>query len=229
MTPRFAQFVDPIFMHVIELVESLENGKQPSPEREHRLINDRLRFAEHELKRSDGQSWELAKYALVSWIDELLSTASNWSGRNWWVSRFLEREHFPTGTVDRHEMFFVKAKEAANLPGGDDALETFYICAMLGFSGFYGHGSQQKDDERVRLIVKKFNLPPDFTTWCDDFADVIEQRRAQQQSHAKLDAAEKTIATARPMWSRARLLWPWLLFALVLGLAVILWSFSRTS
>jgi type IV/VI secretion system ImpK/VasF family protein len=221
MSPRFAQFVDPIFMHVIALVESIDNGMQPPPERERRLINEQLRNAERELARTHDESWQLAKYALVSWIDELLFNASSWTGRNWWLGHLLEREHYPRGSVDRAEMFFVKAKEALNVPGGDDALETFYICAMLGFYGFYGHGSQHEDTERISLRVQQFDLPPDFTAWCGNMADVIGQRHAQQRSNADVEAAEQTIVTARPMWGRAKLLWPWLLAVLVGGLLVI--------
>jgi len=224
MTPRFAQHVDPIFMHVIELVESIDSGKQPSPERERRLINDQLRSAEHELSSTHGASWELAKYALVSWIDELLLNANNWSGQNWWLGHLLEREHFPTGTVDRHEVFFVKARDAADLPGGGDALETFYTCAMLGFYGFYGNGRQPKDDEMIRLVAQKFRLPSDLTTWSSDMAGVIRQRHAQQRSDPNLEAAEHTINTATPMWGRASLLWPWLLAVLMVGLIIIMMS-----
>jgi type IV/VI secretion system ImpK/VasF family protein len=220
MTPRFAQFVDPIFMHVIDLVESIDNGIQPSPERERRLINDRLRIAEHELKRTDPDSWKLAKYALVSWIDESLLNATNWSGRTWWRDHILEREHFEGG-ADCHEKFFVEAKQAASLPDGNDALETYYICTMLGFYGFYGNGSQVRDDERTQLVAQRFDLPSDFSTWSGNVADVIGQRHAQQRAGANLDAAEQTIVTAKPMWSRARLLWPWLLAVLVFGLVVI--------
>ena len=36
-----------------------------------------------------GLEWELAKYALVSWIDEIL-VETPWSGRDWWSNNVLE-------------------------------------------------------------------------------------------------------------------------------------------
>jgi type VI protein secretion system component VasF len=219
MTPRFAQQVDPIFMHAIDLMESIGRGKQPSAEREKRIINDHLRNAERELS---GKAWDLAKYAIVSWIDKSLLAADNWSGRDWWLTNTLEWEHYRS--AECHEMFFVKAKEAADLPIGDDALETFYVCAMLGFHGLYGGDVQGMDQERIRLAVRQFNLPPDLTAWVNGVARVIKQRHSGQRSGAEAEPPEHLIVTATPLWSRTRLLWPWLLAVLVAGLCIVVWS-----
>ena len=34
MTPRFALAIDPIFLHVLDLLDRIEQGEQPAPEAE---------------------------------------------------------------------------------------------------------------------------------------------------------------------------------------------------
>ena len=95
-------------------------------------IRSRLDHAEAQLGRTPD--WLLAKYALVAWIDEMLIVDAPWRDRDWWNENKLEWEIFQTNS--RYDLFYKKAKEAFALPQ-KDALETFYVCVVLGFRGLY--------------------------------------------------------------------------------------------
>ena len=105
MTPHFAKAVDPVFEYVLALLDRIEHQENPSPEQTQSFIRGTL------LSRADqqlGQSeeWRLARYALVCWIDEMLTIAP-WQGRDWWVNNVLEYSLFQT--ADRALLFFTRA------------------------------------------------------------------------------------------------------------------------
>src|SRR5690606_19814271 len=93
MTPAFAQSVDPISLHVLELIDRLNDGQEVSPADERMRIMSLIDQADAQL--GSGREWELAKYALVSWIDEILLDM-RWIGREWWTNNVLEVELFNT-------------------------------------------------------------------------------------------------------------------------------------
>ena len=78
MTPNFAAAVDPIFLHVLGLLERIGQSDAPNPTEERAVINNWIRHAEAQLGQK--QDWELAKYALVAWIDDVLIEAP-WTGK----------------------------------------------------------------------------------------------------------------------------------------------------
>jgi type VI secretion system protein ImpK len=131
MTPAFSDAVDPVFLDVLGLMERIGRDEHPSPKEERLRIRGWLDQAESIL--GHGPDWQLAKYALVAWIDDMLIDAP-WEGRGWWKENALEVEVFNTRL--RHEQFYVKAQEASALPR-KDALEVFYVCVVLGFRGLY--------------------------------------------------------------------------------------------
>lgn len=153
MTPEFAEAVDPAFLHMLELLERISRGERPDPQEERLHVKGWLDRAERKL----GQKidWELAKYSLVSWIDEMLIEAP-WEGRRWWTENSLEVELFGTGLAN--EQFYLKAKEAAALPRRD-ALEVFYVCVVLGFRGLY------RDPLGAATLAEPRGLPPDLEGW----------------------------------------------------------------
>jgi type VI secretion system protein ImpK len=93
MTPRFALAVDPIFLHVLDLLERINRGEQPNPQEERLRIRTLIDQGEALLGASE--QWELAKYAIVSWIDEMLVDAP-WDGHEWWSNHVFEVEMFKT-------------------------------------------------------------------------------------------------------------------------------------
>jgi type VI secretion system protein ImpK len=163
MTPEFAKAVDPVFLHVFGLLDRLGTGVQPSVEEERLRIRGLLDQADAMWGHTpDG---ELAKYALISWIDEMLTVEAPWQGSDWWKNNSLEWECFKT--QDRSEQFYVKAKEASALRR-KDALEVFYVCVVMGFRGLY------RDLNRAATFSEALQLPPDLDTWARQTAMAIQ-------------------------------------------------------
>ena len=114
MTPRFARAVDPIFNEVLVLLDRMHHGEPLDP-REQRLVIRGL-LEEGQAVVGAGREWELACYAMISWIDEMLGD-SPWQGLEWWSNNVLEMELYNTRLCYEH--FFVLAKEASTLPERD--------------------------------------------------------------------------------------------------------------
>lgn len=153
MTPEFAEAVDPIFVHVLGLLERISRDESPSPEDERERIRGWIDQAE--AKRGKSKDWQLAKYALVAWIDEVLINAP-WDHQDWWTNNVLERHYF--GHREAFHLFYSKAAEASALPN-KDALEVFYVCVVLGFRGLY------RDPGTALSYSEQMGLPPDLETW----------------------------------------------------------------
>jgi len=71
-----------------------------------------------------------ARYALACWLDEFFIEDSPW--RKSWSDNTLEKALYRTGL--RTSEFWEQARRAAQLPS-HDALETYYLCVLLGFRG----------------------------------------------------------------------------------------------
>jgi type VI secretion system protein ImpK len=167
MTPEFAKAVDPVFLYVIELLDRIATDEEVSPEEERMRVHAHLDRAESLL--GQAPDWQLARYALATWIDEVLIEAP-WTHAAWWKEHTLEWEDFQS--ADAYEAFYLKAKEAAALRK-KDALEVYYICAVLGFRGVY------RDPDRTAALAGPLDLPPDLETWAKQTAMVIQLGRGR--------------------------------------------------
>lgn len=185
MSPQFAAAVDPVFLKVLALMEKVEQDNVSSPEWERQAIESALREADSHL--SDGSGWTLAKYALASWIDDLL-ISTPWSGRDWWESNSLEFALFKSR--DRATKFYVKAKEAAELTRRD-ALEVFYLCVVLGFRGLYNLSE-------VEILAGQLDLPSSITAWKKNTAGALQLR----QGRPPIREAPRVATGAPPLESR---------------------------
>jgi type VI secretion system protein ImpK len=154
MTPKFSEAVDPVFLHVLRLLERIDRGEQPIAKEERHKIRDLITQAEGHLGQT--QDWQLAKYALVSWIDEVLIENSKWDGASRWKEDALEQEIF-SGMRAYHQ-FYARAKEASALTRRD-ALEVFYVCVVLGFRGLY------RDPVEAISEAESMGIPADLETW----------------------------------------------------------------
>jgi type VI secretion system protein ImpK len=174
MNPRFAAAVDPIFEHVLDALERIDRGEDVHAEDERERIRNLFRTADAEVGEKPG--WPLAKYALVAWIDDVFIEAP-WDGRNWWENNSLEFAYFKTR--DRATQFFLKAKESAEL-SQRDALEVFYLCAVLGFRGFYGLAE-------AAFLADQLQMPTDLESWAKRTAQSIQlgQGRPRLSSTAR--------------------------------------------
>lgn len=202
MTPSFAQAVDPISLHVLDLLDRLSMGRESSPADERLRIISLIDQAEAQL--GSGREWELAKYAITSWIDEMMLEAA-WSGRDWWTNNVLEVELFNTRLCN--EQFFLKAREAAAL-NRRDALEVFYTCVILGFRGLY------RDPELAVMFNRAHGLPDDLATWTRQAAMSIRVG----QDRPALAGPQREITGAPPLRAKPRVVWA------VLGLVVLIAS-----
>src|SRR4051812_33454291 len=118
MTDPFASLVSPVFQTVLNLQQRLEAGENPplGPEREQIVV------ALDEAARKAGISsqlshdFELAKHALVYWIDEILIN-SPWSHALEWRQQILEWDIYQERL--RADRFFEKAHEAEVLANTD--------------------------------------------------------------------------------------------------------------
>lgn len=161
MTPNFASAVDPIFLAVLDLLDRIRGNQPLEPATERESLQNRFREAEAQLGTS--RSWEIAKYGLTGWIDDVMISAP-WDGRSWWENNSLEFAFFKTR--DRATEFFVRAQQAAELPKRD-ALEVFYVCVVLGFRGLYGLS------EAV-FLADQLKIPPNVEDWAKRTARSIQ-------------------------------------------------------
>lgn len=211
MTPRFAQAVDPIFLHVLGLLDRISRGEKPSPQDERLKI--RALIDQAEARIGAGPEWDSAKYAIVSWVDEVL-VDTPWDGRDWWSNNVLEMEYFKTRNC--FEQFFVRAQEATTLTRRD-ALEVYYVCVVLGFRGLY------RDPATSDYLIQDFGLPPDIDAWAGQAA--LSIRLGQQRG--SLSGTRHEIAGAPPLRMKSLLLWSWWLVLMLATLNIAVFVLSR--
>lgn len=134
MTPEFANLVNPIFHRVLDLMDRLERGERPDLEHERNLIRNELEDAELTAASPESpvrlEEFQLAKRALIYWIDEVLTVANPD-----WKEITLEREYY--GTRDRAANFYVEGELKARR-SSPDVVETWYLAMVLGFVGDIG-------------------------------------------------------------------------------------------
>lgn len=209
MTPKFAQACDPVMLHILALLERINRDENPAPQDERLRIRALMDQAEALL--GAGREWQLAKYGLASWVDEMLVDAP-WSGRDWWSNNVLEMELFNSRQC--YDQFYVQAKEASTLPQRD-ALEVFYVCVVLGFRGLY------RDPEFSRQTILALGLPEDVTAWAKQAALAVRLG----QGRPALVGKQKEIAGAPPLRARYFALWSGLALALLAGGALLVWLY----
>jgi type VI secretion system protein ImpK len=152
MSPEFATAVDPVFTYVLSVMDEIESGRTPLPEDVSSRIRGFIDQAENRLGKRDD--WELAKYALIAWVDDLLIEAP-WEGRAWWEQNRMEFQVFRT--AEAFTKFYLQANLATEQPR-KDALEVFYVCVVLGFRGLYG-------DPSAVSHAADFGLPSTLEEW----------------------------------------------------------------
>ena len=211
MTPEFSKAVDPIFLHVLGLLDRISRDENPAVEEERVRIRGWLDQAEGLL--GQGQGWQLAKYALVGWIDDILIEAP-WDGRTWWNENKLEWEVF--GTNEHEWTFFVKAKTATSQLTRKDALEVFYVCVVLGFRGIY------RDSARAEFLAEQYELPSDLETWARQTSMAIQLG----QGRPPISDASEPIEGAPPLEGPATLIWSAFFAVILVAILVLVCGFA---
>jgi type VI secretion system protein ImpK len=162
MTDAFANLVGPVFQHVVDLQARLEEGESPTLQAERDRILAVLGEAERKAGASSSQlahDFELARRALVYWIDEVLIN-SGWDHATEWKQHILEWDIYQERL--RADRFYELAHEAETL-AGTDPLETFFLCVALGFRGHYVDRPKELDGwvERVYNRIVAGSHQPD--------------------------------------------------------------------
>jgi type VI secretion system protein ImpK len=224
MTPRLAQVIDPIFQHVLDLLERLDRGEHISAYNEQQKVLDLFVVATHVItSEPDGwdlQVWEDTKYAIVSWIDEMLVELSQGPIRDSWTHHVLERQLF--GSRDCHERFFTRCNDrfVRGVPGrGADPLEVYYICTLLGFRGLY------QDAATGKLAASHHRLPETRHEWTSMLWQHIAGLRGSKEAEREPESVG--LGTARPLISFSLVVWPWLLLASFVALNVLCYYHLR--
>lgn len=164
MNDRLANRVYPTIQYVLELLDRINgrrSGGMPNPEEE------RSRLLQYVGQLDAGRPTadeELAKKALVYWIDEVFVNA-NWPHSEYWKTHTLEFQLFKT--LDRAHLFYSDAKVARSV-SPPDALETYYLCVALGFLGIYRYGELRAPQAPVphpRRPEAVSRPPKDSDTW----------------------------------------------------------------
>jgi type VI secretion system protein ImpK len=152
MRPEMAKLVYPVFHYGLQLKERLDRGEPLDLETEQVKLRGYLQ-SEAEARRhpeyggdssveggSSIQGLERRtkdgflgpRYALACWLDEIFILNSRWQRQ--WNERSLETALY--GTRDRAFRFWDQARRA-EARTGEDALEVFFLCVVLGFRGDY--------------------------------------------------------------------------------------------
>jgi type VI secretion system protein ImpK len=205
MNPKFSKAVDPVFLHVLGLVDRIGRDEQPSPPDEKAKIRALLDQAEGHLGQTED--WQLAKYALACWIDDVLIDAP-WDGREWWTQNALEVELFTSRLA--YAQFYDKAKEASCLPR-KDALEVFYVCVVMGFRGLY------RDPAEAAILAEQRQLPLDLESWARQTSMAIQLG----QGRPPISQSEEPVEGAPPLDGPFVLVWS-VLFFVVLAVLLLL-------
>ena len=130
-----------VTLDVLERIQAT-NGQEPS-----------LEEAQTHLKRSlgtfdahgaEGELQQLARRAIIYWMDERLVNAE-WQHARQWNDQTLELQLL--GTRYRARAFYEDAMLAEGMERLD-AFEVFAVCAGLGFQGFYRQQLSQSDPPR---------------------------------------------------------------------------------
>jgi len=155
MTPDFASAVDPIFLHVLSTMEQVTAHQRVEPRQVHAEVQSKLRQAEERLLGGTQRDvWELARYALCAWIDDMMINA-NWDGGGWWENHKLEFQYFKSNEAGTG--FFQRARQAEQLIQRD-AIEVFYVAVILGFRGLYALPES-------KFLAQQFGLPNTIEDW----------------------------------------------------------------
>ena len=213
MTPEFAKMIDPIFLEVFELMDRIDRGEHVDFEAAHRSLAQQL----HEVTIA-GQAamfqaydWNDAVYAITCWVDEILASGCEWDGAQWWMDHPLEKDERLFRTRGGNSIFYEKAAESRS----EDAMESFYVSAMLGFRGLYS-----TDNDVNRRLRQELHLAETQELWVDDLRQRIHRlRQSEQAGAASAELYEITVATPLRSWPFVIL--PWVFVPILLGLMLV--------
>jgi type VI secretion system protein ImpK len=165
VTDAYSNLLLPIFRRVIDLLGALAAGATPTLDEVKKRIRGWIEDAE---QRASGDStlsveFEMAKFALVYWIDELMTESAWGEGVKWGAEDHvlewdLYRDHNRASKFYEHaENVYASLAAARCTP---DPLEVYLLCTTLGF-----RGELRGDEARFNLWVDRmYNKVSETTT-----------------------------------------------------------------
>ncbi len=188
MSPEFATAVDPIFLHVLSTMEQVAAHQRVEPRQVQAEVQAKLRGAEERLSQGHTrEAWELARYALCAWIDDVMINA-NWDGGGWWENHKLEFQYFKSNEAGTG--FFQRAKQAEQLIQRD-AIEVYYVAVILGFRGLFALPES-------KFLAQQFGLPNTIEDWTRNTAGLLRFRSEREA----LSGIPNPVKGAPPLESR---------------------------
>jgi len=204
MSPRIAEAVDPIFLRVFDLLDRIDAQDLVVVSEEFRLLEAVFADADRFMARNNIE-WEHVKYAIATWIDEMLIQAYDWPGKEEYKKKRMEVRLFDT--MNASFDFFKRAQRAAD-DLQPDAVEAFYLSAMMGFQGIYAEAEGTPGE----------GFPRDTQTWIDQFAKLVQDARQRTRPSEEVMRRGSDYLTATPGIDLRWAFWPWTLGAVLIGL-----------
>ena len=215
MTPEFAALVNPIFNHTLHLIDRLRSGENLDLSIEHSQFRNQISKSEAVASEPGclvkPEEFQLAKRALVFWVDEVLTLNDpNWENHT------LEWHFYQSH--DRAWLFYVDAETKARRSSAD-VIEVFYLCLVLGFEGDIADGfhrvgqpvPQEVSEEQAR------------SQWAEKLArEIPEKQKLPEPARPSLEG------DVRPLWGASMFLeaLKWIALLLVVFCVLLYFSFS---
>jgi len=144
MMKELSAIVYKVISCALDLKDRLDRGESPNLKDEHHRLATMIR-ADGEARRYADYSGDGvflgARYALACWVDELfiIHCHSPWADQ--WKEKTIEDELFHTNVAatkfwEQADIALQRGGAARTAaPPGSDAIETFFLCVVLGFRG----------------------------------------------------------------------------------------------
>lgn len=210
MRKEIADLVFPVFRKAIEIKEGLRADERAfdfadSQKKLLTLLQAAVPDALRSEMLGDQQAFDAsmtrarqnylgARYALACWLDEIFISDSCWKDQ--WNASKVETTLY--GMNERATEFWRQAQRAQSRPTRD-ALEVYYLCAMLGFRG------------------EMIDRPADMQAWRDSVEPQITQAEGREYTSPPGLSITPNVRALKG----AKAMQKWFMIATVIGLLLI--------
>lgn len=220
MRAEFAIAVDPIFDFALQTIAEIDRGSDIVPATVHvQLLN---LFDRADALQGTGRQWQLAKYAMAAWIDEMMLNTP-WAGASWWREHILEMELFQTRLCS---VRFFQLAQLASADASRDALEVYVNCVQLGFRGVLAQ-SDSGSPSGSTPGGDGLALPRTIDDWLRQMEPRLDGQRLRNRAPVAAQYPQRIIEGAPPLPAKQTMVW-WSLAVVVL-LLINGWIFQSNA